>query len=86
MANNRMVLICNVCVPPKKEWKYGDKGVLPISKWYPGSSYSQVNCENINFFLEEHNHPELASENYSEGAGQENPVRLEYESVGLPTF
>lgn len=89
MANNRMILVCNVCHPKKGDWKYGDKGILVIAKWYPeGPYYRNDNGETMGIdflkFLEEHNHPEIESEFYSVGAGQENPIRLEYESESLP--
>lgn len=35
-------------------------------------------------FLDQHKHAEYPSEHYTAGAGQENPVRLEYECDGLP--
>ena len=90
MANNRMVLICNVCNP--SDWKYHDKGVLAIAKWYPAGgfiagddgAYYNIDGESIQKFLDEHQHKEVASEHYTAGTGQENPVRLEYESKGLP--
>lgn len=96
MANNRMLLICNVCIPKKGDWQYHQKGTLVIAKWYPaggfiggdsGAYYSnspEKLGQNILEFLDRHQHKEVASEHYSEGAGQENPVRLEYESEGLP--
>lgn len=80
MANNRMVLVCNVCQP--KDWQYHTRGVLVVSKWYPGEDQwwiGERSLENVNKFLGEHNHAELASEGYLKGAGQPNPVRLEYE-------
>ena len=95
MANNRMLLICNVCHPKKGEWQYHDKGTLVLAKWYPGGSedegapyYRNDNGELMGTefleFLEDHKHGEVASEHYTKGAGQENPVRIEYESEGLP--
>lgn len=85
MANNRMILLCNVCQPDDTKWRYHEKGVLVLSKWYPETTYAGVtDLESINTFLEEHDHPEVGSEHYSVGAGQENPVRLVYESKGLP--
>lgn len=83
-----MVLLCNVC-QPTDNWKYGEKGVLALAKWYPNGAYYS-NCSEMELghklleFLEEHSHCELASEHYTKGAGQENPVRLVYESKGLP--
>lgn len=88
-----MVLICNVCHPKKGDWQYHQKGVLAIAKWYPGDNgggqyYRNDDGELLGkefvSFLEEHEHPEFASEHYTAGAGQENPIRLEYESEGLP--
>jgi hypothetical protein len=93
MANNRMVLVCNVCHPKKGEWEYKEKGVLIIAKWYPGDNgggayYRNDDGEGLGDqfleFLEEHEHYEVASKHYLKGAGQENPVRIEYESEGLP--
>ena len=97
MANNRMILLCNVCKPDDYNWGYGEKGVLPIAKWYPagdgiggddGSYYRNDNGRAFGKeflkFLEEHQHREVASEHYKKGAGQENPVRLVYERKGLP--
>jgi hypothetical protein len=89
MANNRMVLVCNVCKPT--EWDYVDrKGVLPIAKWYPGgggeyyrNDFSTLG-EEFKEFLIEHAHPELPSDHYTAGAGQPNPIRLEYESTDKP--
>lgn len=95
MANNRMILLCNVCQPDNEKWQYHSKGVLAIAKWYPGGEdetgaayYRNDNGEDMGKeflqFLYDHRHGELASEHYTKGAGQENPVRLVYESVGLP--
>jgi hypothetical protein len=89
MANNRMVLVCNVCKP--KDWDYIDKkGILPIAKWYPGGAYYRNDTasmgEEFEKFMEEHSHIELASEHYLKGAGQPNPVRLEYESIDMPVL
>ena len=90
MANNIMALVCNVCVPKKDDWKWGDKGVLAIAKWYPGAPYYINNTESMGEgfekFLEEHSHPELPSEYYLVGAHQDNPIRLEYESNSLPVL
>ncbi len=95
MANNRMLLICNVCIPKRGDWQYHQKGTLIIAKWYPGGMgeegaayYRNDDGEGMGKefldFLEEHKHGEVASKDYTKGAGQENPVRLEYESEGLP--
>lgn len=89
MANNRMVLLCNVCQPSDKEWQYHAKGVMALAKWYPvGAYYSNRTAEELGQdlldFLEEHSHPELPSEGYTAGAGQDNPVRLVYESKSMP--
>lgn len=76
MANNRMLLICNVCVPPgTQEWpRYDDPALLHIAKWYPvGAYYNVPAAERIEQFLELHQHLEI------DPAGLENPVRLEYE-------
>lgn len=88
-----MVLVCNVCHPKKGDWQYHQKGVLAIAKWYPGNNgggnyYRNDDGEGMGKeftdFLVEHEHAELPSEHYTQGAGQENPIRLEYESEGLP--
>lgn len=86
-----MVLVCNVCKPEANKWDYTDKkGLMIIAKWYPGGdgAYFRYNTdsmgEEFEKFIQDHAHPEVASEFYSIGAGQENPIRLEYESVGLP--
>lgn len=84
-----MVLVCNTCIPVANNWNFNSKGILPISKWYPGGSYYKVSgdmdwIKRFENFLEDHNHPEIASEHYGIGVGQENPIRIEYESVGLP--
>ena len=94
-----MILICNVCVPKNTTWVYGDKGVLAIAKWYPagfiggkgkgaGAYYRNDGGKNMGKeftdFLVEHEHQEFSSEHYKAGAGQENPIRLEYECIGEP--
>ena len=90
MANNRMVLVCNVCLPKANEWTFNDEGLLPIAKWYPGGHGAYYRNDSSSMgkdfeeFAHKHAHQELASEGYSAGAGQPNPFRLEYESVDLP--
>lgn len=87
-----MVLLCNVCVPQGINWTYKQKGVVAIAKWYPAGgfiagengAYYGIDAEHIEKFLDEHQHKEIASEHYNMGAGQPNPVRLEYESEDLP--
>lgn len=92
-----MYLICNVCHPRPDNGQLNGSGVLCIAKWYPaggfiagqdGSYYTNDNFESLpeklNAFLIQHQHQAVASEHYEAGEGQENPVRLEYESVGLP--
>lgn len=75
-------------------------GVTAIAKWYPsncplgeivegsGAYYRNDNGkffgEEFLAFLEKHSHEEFASESYFKGAGQPNPIRLEYESEDLP--
>lgn len=94
MANNRMYLICNVCHPERPAEFIigsGDKGSLCIAKWYPvGAYYSNPPVEEVGRdifqFFEDHQHLEVPSEHYTAGAGQENPVRIEYESEGLPVL
>jgi hypothetical protein len=75
-----------------------ESGAIAIAKWYPASSgisgddgsyYSNSGAtkewaDRFFDFLKLHQHKEVASEHYTAGAGQENPVRLEYESEGLP--
>ena len=88
MANNRVMLVCNVCIPPGTNWVYQDAldgKVIHMGKWYPGSAYYNAPTKaTLEEFYESHHHPELASEDYGRGAGQDNPVRLEYESVSMP--
>lgn len=99
MANNRMFLVCNVChpeVPAKFAISNNIDGAIHIAKWYPAGgdfggddgSYYSNDWENLGGrffkFLQDHQHKEVASEHYTAGAGQENPVRIEYESEGLP--
>lgn len=111
MANNRMVLICNTCVPLGSDWPaFGSTALLHIAKWYPAEFISDIrqargetaqpgdgayytNSDELEKwgkrffdFLKEHEHTELRSGYYSAGAGQPNPVRLEYESVDLPVL
>ena len=90
-----MVLVCNVCQP--EDWQYDQKGVMVLAKWYPAGGFIAGDDgayymadpadkgQQIADFLSEHQHKEVASEHYKAGAGQENPVRLEYESTGLPS-
>jgi len=95
-----MILVCNVCVPKPNDWDYNKKtkGILVLAKWYPGgfgeegaAYYTNENDkakwgEEFFEFLDQHKHGEMGSKKYSKGAGQENPVRIEYESEGLPVF
>jgi hypothetical protein len=80
MANNRMYLVCNVCLPPgTREWPQpGDPALLHIAKWYPASPWYSQHPESlgdrVEKFFEDHMHPEIHL------AGEENPVRLEYET------
>lgn len=86
MANNRMYLICNHCLPPgAKEWPrpsgrsypeaYSDPA-LAILKWYPCAPWYSMHPESlgerIEKFMEAHMHTELGE------VGLENPVRMEY--------
>lgn len=89
MANNRMFLVCNVCHPEEPaEFRISNDidGALGMAKWYPSGdgSYYGINAERIDKFLIDHAHVELPSEHYLAGAGQPNPVRIEYESVDKP--
>ena|SRR5258708_6849647 len=100
MANNRMFLICNVChpeIPAEFTIAHEGKGFLHLAKWYPGSLgeegapyYRNDNGENLaeEFlqFLDEHKHGEIPTKGYFKGAGQPNPVRIEYESEDLPVL
>lgn len=92
-----MLLICNVCHPERPaKFTYGhDDGYLHLAKWYPGGMgeegapyYRNDNGKNMGDefleFLDKHKHGELPSKYYLKGAGQENPVRIEYEIEGLP--
>jgi hypothetical protein len=91
MANNRMYLVCNVCKPKDEDLLDGEEGALCLAKWYPCIPYytngtpEDKGIEMFEFF-ENHSHPEVASEGYEKGAGQENPVRLVYECDGLPVL
>jgi len=91
MANNRMLLFCNICHPPETtksdNWpSYDDPGILHILKWYPAtpwySPHTESLGERIERFTEQHMHPEV------EPAGVENPVRLEYETwvIDMPAI
>jgi len=86
MANNRLIALCNVCQPDDEGWNFGDRGVMGMAKWYPsgGSYYNFPPTKTIENFFIEHSHPELPSEAYTVGAGQDNPIRFVYESVSLP--
>lgn len=73
MANNRMVLVCNICQPPTEDWKYYfignevdlEKGVLPINKYFPcidsgwGFNPPGINIDRWNEFVNLHNHEEV---------------------------
>lgn len=78
MANNRMLLICNVCMPPDTEWSYNNPALLHIAKWYPDAPWypSPQNTlgDRLANFLELHAHPN------ERGGTEENPIRLEYET------
>lgn len=88
MANNRMVLVCNICVPPgTQKWPHYDSpALLHIAKWYPGSAWYSMHPESlgerVEAFLELHKHIEI------EPATVENPVRLEYEiwTIDMPAI
>lgn len=87
MANNRMYLVCNVCLPEGTEYDY-DKWVkvsCHLAKWYPGEIGEwYTNAQNFNFaekldkFFLDHAH------NDKYPGGVENPVRLDYEWTGTP--
>lgn len=89
-----MFLVCNVChpeIPAEFTISNDIPGALAIAKWYPGGNgayyYNSSNEEwatRFQDFLDEHSHIEIKSEHYHVGAGQENPIRIEYESIGLP--
>lgn len=71
MANNRMVLVCNVCAPVIGEWQYGQGVAFSFAKWYPGDAYESLNTQlqrMLNEFLAAHSHD-----------GMEHPLRMEYE-------
>lgn len=86
MANNRMILLCNVC-KPDSSWKYHEKGVFALTKWYPASTENGIDTDGAYYtnqnprdlgekflrFLTEHQHLEKFP------GGNEHPVRLEYE-------
>lgn len=75
MANNRMFLVCNTCVPNKGEWGINDPNIIMIGKWYPIGPYNYIQDEalgkRINDFMYDHTHADTTSTEY--------PIRLEYE-------
>lgn len=66
------------------------KAFFHVAKWYPGgdgayyTSGSPEYAEKLNQYFIDHAHPEIPSESYKAGAGQPNPVRLDYESDDPP--
>jgi hypothetical protein len=78
MANNRMWLVCKICIPGEfievYEWghlsKENPQKAMPISKWYPYSPHSATMCvgTDLQDFYDAHSHN-----------GEEYPFRLEYE-------
>lgn len=88
MANNRMYLVCNVCLPEGKKYNYNKwkKVSFHVAKWYPseiGEWYTNANgegwySEKLDEFFTAHAH----SNKYP--GGVENPVRLDYEWIGTP--
>lgn len=87
MANNRMYLVCNVCLPEGEKYDYEkwQKVSFHVAKWYPGAVGEwYTNATSFNFaesmdkFFEAHAHP------MQYPGGVENPVRLDYEWVGTP--
>lgn len=100
MANNRMFLICNVCHPeiPASftiNTITPESGAIHLAKWYPGGMNEEgapyyrndgggnLAKEFLNF-LDIHKHGEIRTKSYRKGAGQPNPVRIEYESEDMP--
>lgn len=88
MANNRMYLVCNVCLPEGEKYDY-DKWIkvsFHVAKWYPGEVgewYTNASGANwypdkLDEFFEAHAHPDKYP------GGVENPVRLDYEWIGTP--
>lgn len=75
MANNRMVLLCNVCQPDDTKWKFHEVGVQALAKWYPGEdgSYYGIVKESVDAFLIAHQHQEV------QAGGMEYPIRMVYE-------
>ncbi len=90
MANNRMVIVCNKCVPDDN-WVYG-ADVCYTGKWYPVGNYVYIPDEalgnSINTYLKRHAHTEDVPEPHSVNntahreslIQNENPVRLTYET------
>lgn len=62
----------------------GSIGGEDAAAYYSNSGATKKWAERFFDFLEMHKHGEIESVHYLKGAGQENPVRLEYESEGLP--
>lgn len=89
MANNRMYLVCNVCLPEGEDYDFEKwtQVSFHVAKWYPGEIGEWYTNQAGNgdwvgaldkFFLD-HAHPDKYP------GGVENPVRLEYEWIGTPT-
>ena len=86
MANNRMYLVCNVCLPEGEEYDFDKwKQVsFHLAKWYPGdigewyTNRPATIGKALDEFLTAHAHPDKYP------GGVENPVRLDYEWIGTP--
>lgn len=95
MANNRMLLVCNKCFPPKSNiWENGPElwdNVCSLGKWYPGGSYETYGDnmlgQRVNSYLTKHAHMDdvvnrvaKTPEEKAAFEHNENPVRLIYET------
>lgn len=96
MANNRMYLVCNVCLPEGVEYDY-DKWItvsFHVAKWYPGevgewytsrhaiATEKGIVEQDMAVAIDEFLLAHAHPDKYP--GGVENPVRLDYEWVGTP--
>lgn len=93
MANNRMYLVCNVCLPEGEKYDYEKwiKVSFHLAKWYPGeigewytnrASHETIPGQGMATALDEFFLTHAHSDKYP--GGVENPVRLDYEWEGTP--
>lgn len=77
MANNRAVLVCNVCHP--SDWDYAPprSGIFVISKFYPTTGhYPNFDVDKLYKWMDDHRH--LGESDLPDH--DEYPFRLEYET------